>query len=108
MRPAVVGKTLAIVLVLQRGNDPRWFGFLAFGLVLRRLPSSYARHKGESCAVRRPHRVRHAVVELREPHGFATIGWHYVQLRVPLCLTLREKGQARAIGRPAGGGIAFG
>src|SRR5439155_22119057 len=52
--------------------------------------------------------MRHAVVESREPRGFATIGWHHVQLRVPLCLTLRDKGQARAIGRPAGGGIAFG
>src|SRR2546426_373977 len=54
MRASVVGKTLAVVLILQRGNDPRRFRLLAFCLVLRLLPSSDTGDKGEPRAVRRP------------------------------------------------------
>src|SRR5262249_61459759 len=58
--------------------------------------------------VRRPHGVRYAVGKIRAPRCFATIGWHHVQLGLLPGPTLRDKGQARAVWRPAGGSIAFG
>ena len=101
MRASVVDKTLAVVLVLQRGNDPRRFGLLAFCLVLRLLPSSDTRDKGETRTVRRPHRVGRAIAELSEPCWLAAIGWHDIQLRFLLRHPLGDEGQPRAIWRSA-------
>src|SRR5947209_3164437 len=104
----VVGKTLAVVLVLQCGNDPRRFGLLAFCLVLRLLPTPNTRDKGEPRAVRRPHGVGYAIAEVSEPRWLATIGWHDIQLRFLLRHPLGDKGQPRAVWRPAGCRIVFG
>src|SRR5262249_60916755 len=101
MRASVVGETFAVVLVLQRGNDPRRFRLLAFGLVLRLLPSSNTRDKGKARAVRRPHGVSYAMTEVSKPRWLATIGWHDIQLRFLLRHPLGDKGQPRAVGRPA-------
>src|SRR5712691_6565231 len=108
MRVSVVDKTRAIVLVLQRGNDPRRLRLLAFCLVFRLLPSADTRHKGETRAVRRPHGVGYAVAEISEPHGLTTIGRHDIQLRFLLRHPLRDEGQPRAVWRPARCRIAFG
>src|SRR5262245_41842141 len=108
MRVSVVDKTLAVVLVLQRGNNPRRFRLLTFCLVLRLLPSPDTRDKGETRAVRRPHGVGDAMAEVSEPHWFATLGWHDVQLCFLLWDPLGDVGQLRAIWRPARCRIAFG
>src|SRR2546430_6928637 len=108
MRAPVVGKPLAVVLVLQRGNDPCRFGLLAFCLVLRLLPSSNTRHKGETRAVRRPHGVGYAIAEVSEPRWLAPVGRHDIQLRFLLRLTLGDEGQPRATWGPTRGCITFG
>ena len=69
MWASVVGKTIAVVLVLQGSDEPHWFGLLTFRLVLRLLPSSHTRHKGETRAVRCPHGVGDAVTEVCKPQG---------------------------------------
>src|SRR5712692_5057512 len=99
MRASVIGKTLAIVLVLQGGNHPHRFRLLAFCLVLRLLPSPDTRDKGEARAVRRPHGVGYAIAEVSEPRWLAPIGRHDIQLRFLLRHPLGDEGQLRAIWR---------
>src|SRR5712691_579766 len=108
MRVSVVDKTRAIVLVLQRGNDPRRLRLLAFCLVFRLLPSADTRDQDETRAVRRPHGVGYAVAEVSEPRWLATIGWHDIQLCFLLRHPLGDEGQPRAVWRPARRRIAFG
>src|SRR5215510_8758454 len=107
MWASVVDKTLTIVLVLQRGNDPHRFGLLAFCLVFRLLPSSDTRHKGQPRAVRRPDGVGYAMAEVSEPRWLAPISRHDIQLRFLLPHPLGDEGQPRAVWRPAGCRIAF-
>src|SRR5262249_34831494 len=102
MRALVVGKTLAVVLVLQGGNNPRRFRLLAFCLVLWLLPSPDRRVKGEARAVRRPRGVGYAMAEVSETHGLPAIGRHDIQLRFLLRHPLGDEGQPRPIWRPAG------
>src|ERR1043166_7157608 len=108
MWASVVNKTFAVVLVFERGNHPRRFGFLAFCLVLRLLPSSDTRHKGEARTVRRPHGVGYAVAEVSAPRWLAAIGWDDIQRRFLRRHPLGAKGQPCAVWRPARCRIAFG
>src|SRR5262245_34225673 len=101
MRAAVVDKTLAVVLILQRGNSPCRSQHRAFHLVLQLLPPPDTRHKSETRAVGRPHGMGYAIAEVREPRWLTAISRHNIQLRLLLRSPLRDEGQPRAIGRPA-------
>ena len=102
---AVVRKTLTVVAILEGGDEAgrRRFGLVA---VLRAplLLAPRAYHADESRAIGRPYRRASTLGNGAQLPGLTASDVHHVHLRLAT-VTVREEGQACAIGRPAWGAI---
>ncbi len=86
----------AVELVLQ-AREPPGAALLVVFLLVGRV--AHARHEGDARAVRRPHGLRHVLLEARELARLASGHRHHVQLR-RLVRAVGGERQLRAVGRP--------
>ena len=102
--PAVGGPADVVVLVLQASEAPRPAAFVVLFVV---GGVGHPRDEGDGRAVRRPGKLGHIFLEIRELARLAPGQRHHVELH-GLALAVRGEGELRTVRRPARVGVVPG